>query len=184
MSELILLTDEELKKLIAENPTAENIQIIDIRDADEYAREHIPGSQNIPISQLSQVNLTSAQNKIVIFYCKLGNRTRAQQQRLSASGLSPIYCLSGGIEQWKRCGFAVVANPKAPLEIMRQVQIIAGSLMLLGIILAYSVATIFIFLSVFVGVGLIIAGVSGFCGMAKLLMYMPWNKSNCILNKE
>jgi hypothetical protein len=31
-------------------------------------------------------------------------------------------------------------------------------------------------LSAFVGAGLIVAGITGFCGMANLLLHMPWNR--------
>ncbi|MFM8604097.1 MAG: DUF2892 domain-containing protein [Cyanobium sp.] len=64
----------------------------------------------------------------------------------------------------------------APLPLMRQVQIAAGSLVLLGLILSNTVAPAWILLSWFVGAGLVFAGVSGFCGMARLLAVMPWNK--------
>ena len=63
-----------------------------------------------------------------------------------------------------------------PLPLMRQVQIAAGSLALLGVILGYTVSSIFFLLSGFVGAGLILAGVTGFCGMARLLDKMPWNR--------
>ncbi|MFN6353027.1 MAG: YgaP-like transmembrane domain [Cyanobacteriota bacterium] len=58
---------------------------------------------------------------------------------------------------------------------MRQVQIAAGSLMLLGLILSTTLAPAWILLSWFVGAGLVLAGLSGFCGMARLLALMPWN---------
>ena len=63
-----------------------------------------------------------------------------------------------------------------PLPLMRQVQIAAGSLALLGVILGYAVSSAFFLLSGFVGAGLILAGVTGFCGMARLLAIMPWNR--------
>jgi hypothetical protein len=56
------------------------------------------------------------------------------------------------------------------------VQITAGSLVLLGLILSTMVAPAWILLSWFVGAGLVFAGVSGFCGMARLLAVMPWNR--------
>jgi hypothetical protein len=40
------------------------------------------------------------------------------------------------------------------------------------------VAPAWILLSWFVGAGLVFAGVSGFCGMARLLAPMPWNRLN------
>ena len=59
---------------------------------------------------------------------------------------------------------------------MRQVQIAAGSLVLLGLGLCSWVAPAWILLSWFVGAGLVFAGISGFCGMARLLALMPWNR--------
>jgi hypothetical protein len=59
---------------------------------------------------------------------------------------------------------------------MRQVQIEAGSLVLLGIVLGVWVAPAFLGLSAFVGAGLAFAGLSGWCGVARLLALMPWNR--------
>jgi rhodanese-related sulfurtransferase len=59
---------------------------------------------------------------------------------------------------------------------MRQVQIAAGSLVLLGLILSHAVAPGWIALTWFVGAGLMVAGITGFCGMARLLAVMPWNR--------
>ena len=43
-------------------------------------------------------------------------------------------------------------------------------------LLSLWVAPAFIALSGFVGAGLMFAGISGWCGMAKLLALMPWNR--------
>ena len=59
---------------------------------------------------------------------------------------------------------------------MRQVQIVAGSLVLTGVVLGALVSPGFYALSGFVGAGLLFAGASGFCGMARLLAFMPWNR--------
>lgn len=59
---------------------------------------------------------------------------------------------------------------------MRQVQIAAGLLVLVGVILSLILNQWWITLSTFVGAGLTFAGISGRCGMAKLLAMMPWNR--------
>ncbi|MFN3400784.1 MAG: YgaP-like transmembrane domain [Ferrovibrio sp.] len=46
----------------------------------------------------------------------------------------------------------------------------------LGAVLAWFVSPWFILLSGFVGAGLMMAGLTGFCGMARLLAAMPWNR--------
>lgn len=84
--------------------------------------------------------------------------------------------LDGGLNAWEKAGLPVETNADAPLEIMRQVQIAAGSLVLIGVLLGFLVAPAWFGLSAFVGAGLTYAGVTGFCGMARLLMLMPWNR--------
>jgi hypothetical protein len=62
------------------------------------------------------------------------------------------------------------------MEIMRQVQISAGSLVVIGVLMGALLHPVFYALSAFVGLGLVFAGVSGFCGMARFLALMPWNR--------
>lgn len=63
-----------------------------------------------------------------------------------------------------------------PLPVMRQVQIAAGGLTLLSVVLRYTLHPTFFSVAGFIGAGLVFAGVSGFCGMARLLVHILWNK--------
>lgn len=148
--------------------------LIDIREADERAREHVPGARHNPMSRLSAVAPRDA--KAVIFHCRSGARTAANAQRLAAATPCEAYILAGGLEAWKKAGLPVTVDTRQPIEIMRQVQIAAGSLVLAGVALGVWVAPAFLALSAFVGAGLIFAGATGWCGMAKLLAVMPWNR--------
>jgi Protein of unknown function (DUF2892) len=56
------------------------------------------------------------------------------------------------------------------------VRIVAGSLVLIGVLLGWFVHRGFFGLSAFVGAGLVIAGIADFCGMGLLLAKLPWNK--------
>ena len=100
-----------------------------------------------------------------------------RRPRLAAAAGCEAYILEGGIDAWKRAGLPVLTDRRQPLEIMRQVQIAAGGLVLLGVALGIWVAPAFLGLSAFVGAGLVFAGVSGWCGMARLLALMPWNRA-------
>jgi hypothetical protein len=53
----------------------------------------------------------------------------------------------------------------------------AGSLVLIGLALAWAVHPAFIALSAFVGAGLVFAGITDTCGMAMMLAKMTWNRS-------
>jgi hypothetical protein len=59
---------------------------------------------------------------------------------------------------------------------MRQVQIGAGTLVLLGVLLGFAVSPVLFGLAVFVGAGLLVAGATGRCRMTGLLARMPWNR--------
>ena len=58
----------------------------------------------------------------------------------------------------------------------QQVQIGASSMILLGLALYLFVTPWGLLLPLFAGLGLMNAGVTGVCGMSKLLVRMPWNK--------
>jgi len=150
--------------------------LIDVREPDEHARERIVGARLVPLSRFEPRSLAGERGKTLVFHCNSGNRT-AQAAELLRMNHGQAYQLEGGLQAWKRAGLPVIADRTAPLPIMRQVQIVVGSLVLLGIVLALLVSPWFMALSAFVGAGLIVAGVTGFCGMANLLRHMPWNRA-------
>ena len=94
----------------------------------------------------------------------------------AAAGFTPCHILQGGLDGWRAAGLPTRLDRAQPLEIMRQVQLVAGGLVLLGVLLGFLVAPAFFGLSAFVGAGLMMAGATGWCGMAKLLQAMPWNR--------
>jgi rhodanese-related sulfurtransferase len=86
--------------------------------------------------------------------------------------------LEGGLTGWKSAGYPTRVDHTKPIELQRQVQIAAGSLILLGVLLSWLVSPFFVALSAFVGGGLVFAGLSGWCGMAHLLALLPWNRKS------
>lgn len=150
--------------------------LVDIREADEFARSHVAGALSRPLSQWEQAHLSIAPGGDVIFTCRSGARTSGACDRLAARVEGSAYVLDGGIDGWARSGLPLEVNRKAPMEIMRQVQIAAGLLVLVGVLLGFTVSAAWFGMAAFVGAGLTFAGLSGFCGMAKLLMLMPWNR--------
>jgi rhodanese-related sulfurtransferase len=160
-----LLTPTDAQAMIAKGA-----RLIDVRGADEFARSHIPGAVNMPLDALTSVPGDAP----VIFHCLTGNRTSVHKARLTAA-VPGSYILGGGLQAWKAAGLDVATTRGQPIEIMRQVQITAGSLVLLGVVLSLFVPG-FIWLSAFIGAGLVFAGASGWCGMAKVLKFLPWNR--------
>jgi rhodanese-related sulfurtransferase len=151
-------------------------ELIDVREPMEHARERIAGARLAPLSVFDGADLAPGDRRVAVFHCRSGNRTAQAADRLLATGFDEVYHLDGGIEAWKGAGLPVQVNRSAPIDLMRQVQIAAGSLVLLGVALGLLVTPWFLALSAFVGAGLVFAGVTGFCGMARLLARMPWNR--------
>lgn len=152
--------------------------LIDIRESDEHRREHIIGARLAPLSAIDAHDFDREHGKIAIFHCRSGMRTQANAAKLLGRGFRDAYALEGGIESWKIAGLPVHTNTHAPLEIMRQVQIAAGSVILTGVALGATVHPAFYALSAFMGAGLTFAGATGWCGLALLLKSMPWNRAS------
>lgn len=153
--------------------------LIDIRERDEHARERIPGARHHALSQLTTGSVVREGDDILVFHCRSGARTKGNAARLAvAAGACETYILEGGLDAWKKAGLPVTLDRSQPIDLMRQVQIGAGSLVLLGVLLGAFVNPDFYALSAFVGAGLLVAGTTGFCGMARVLALMPWNKRN------
>jgi rhodanese-related sulfurtransferase len=150
--------------------------LVDIREADEFARAHVKGALNRPLSDFESAHLTIEPERHVVFTCRTGMRTGANCDRLAARIDGQAYVLSGGLDAWRAAGLPVAEDRKAPLEMMRQVQIGAGGLALAGALLGFLVDPLWHLLSGAVGAGLLTAGVTGFCGMANLLALAPWNR--------
>lgn len=161
------ITPAEARRLVSGGA-----RLIDVRSPDEYARARIPGSENRPIDSIGRVGDAPA----VVYHCRSGMRTAANASQLAQASDCPAYLLEGGLDAWRAAGLPVAEDRKAPLEIMRQVQITAGALVVLGVVLGILFSTAFLGLSAFVGAGLVFAGTTGWCGMAKLLAAMPWNR--------
>lgn len=151
---------------------------IDIRSPAEYQREHIAGACCIPPAELDgKLPAAAADAQTLVFYCLSGMRTAQAAAVLAAAADGrTAYILEGGLQAWKKAGLPTVADRSAPIGIMRQVQIGAGSLVLFGVIGGMLFTPVLYWLAAFVGAGLLTAGLTGFCGMAKLLSHMPWNK--------
>jgi rhodanese-related sulfurtransferase len=154
----------------------DTVLLVDVREPAEHAGEKIPGSILLPLSKFNPARIPSDPNKKLVLYCRSGNRSTQAAQKLFAAGFTDVTHLSCGISGWKEQGFPTQVNKNAPISMMRQVQIVAGSLVFTGTVLGAFVSPAFLFLSGFVGAGLMFAGISDTCAMAMLLAKLPYNQ--------
>ena len=154
--------------------------VIDVREKEEFASERIANSINLPLSELARQApgvFKNLEGCSFLLMCRSGKRSglAKQQLELLAPG-SDLKVFEGGILEWKKQNKPTECSGSSVLPIMRQVQLVAGTLAFVGAILSWLVNPAWIVLSGVVGLGLMIAGATGFCGMAELLSRMPWNK--------
>jgi rhodanese-related sulfurtransferase len=150
------------------------VVLLDVREAAEHGREKIPGAIHTALSTFNPAQLP--QDRKVVLHCQSGRRSAQAAQKLLEAGFSEAIHLQGGISAWKQAGYQTEIDRKVPISMMRQVQIVAGSLVVLGTTLGTLVAPQFLLLSGFVGAGLVFAGVSNTCAMAALLAKLPYNQ--------
>jgi len=101
---------------------------------------------------------------------------RSAAERLEQAGYTNLTPIDGGTQRWQKLGLPVERCGRA-LSIERQVQIAIGSLLVLKVFLGFSVHELFFALTAMIGAVLIIAGTTRWCGMARLIAHMPWNRN-------
>lgn len=155
---------------------ADEIRLVDIRDVAEFAEVSIAGALLAPLPVVERQALQDAGSpeKPLVFTCRTGRRTEAAAAQLETLP-GAAYQMKGGIAAWEQAGLPVTRSASLPISMMRQIQICAGALVLVGVIGGMSWSPL-LWLAAFVGAGLFFAGVSGFCGLALLLAKMPWNR--------
>ena len=167
------VTPEELSRWLE----AGEAVLVDVREPFERAEERIDGSIAAPLSSFDAESIRDDRGGArVVFHCAAGGRSADAAARYAQNG-EAVYHLAGGINAWKAAERPTVRPARAPgFPVMRQVQIVAGSLVALGVALGLLVSPWFLAIPAFVGCGLVFAGASGWCGMALLLGRMPWNR--------
>jgi rhodanese-related sulfurtransferase len=153
-------------------------ELLDVRTSPEYAGAHVPGAKLIPLNEL-KVEAFLAKHKPgtpIFVLCQAGARASKAIEQLERAGCDDCVLVEGGTQAWIDAGLPVHRGVSRVLPLMRQVQIVVGSLAAIGAILALAVNTWFAILPLFLGCGLLFAGITGKCGMALMLARMPWNR--------
>lgn len=108
MAKIFEITANQFVNLAKEQP----LQLIDIREPNEYASENIASALSMPLSQLDINQLNAlAQEKTLVFHCLSGMRTFNNASRFAEVNAAEIFILTVGLNGWKRSGLVTVVNP-------------------------------------------------------------------------
>lgn len=90
--------------------------IVDVREADEFARVRVPGSVLVPMSEfVARCNELPADRPLLML-CQSGSRSATATAFLLRQGYAQVVNVSGGIVAWYQAGLPVVTTAPAPGE--------------------------------------------------------------------
>ncbi len=165
--------------------------ILDVRTKMEHAEKHIDLSHaHVPLDELIPTDFMMQhgldKDAHVYILCRSGKRASQAAEKFAAAGYFNVKVIEGGIIACEDCGHNVKnqgvelkaqgLKAKGPIPLERQVRIAAGLFTALGAALALTINPAFTVIPLFVGCGLIFAGITDRCGMALVLTKAPWNK--------
>jgi rhodanese-related sulfurtransferase len=160
--------------------SGENLPLLDVRTPAEHAEIHVPGVHLAPLDRLDPAQLAGvngfAKDQPVFVLCRSGNRAKQAAEMLERSGFAHCEVLEGGTVGWAEAGLPVNRGTSSVMSLERQVRIAAGAIVLTGALLAQFVDPAFIWLSGFVGAGLVFAAITDTCAMGMLISKLPWNQ--------
>lgn len=153
-----------------------SIVLLDVRSPAEFQAVHIPGSYNVPLDQVAEhrAEFWSVGAPIVLV-CRSGTRARQAETVLRDAGADRLHVLDGGVGAWQGAGLPVVRG-RAAWSVERQVRAIAGGLVTAAVLGGLLVWQPLVYLALLVGAGLLFAGLTDWCGLAKVLMLLPFNR--------
>jgi rhodanese-related sulfurtransferase len=166
--------------------------ILDVRTKMEHLEKSIAFPHtHVPLDELNPDDFMMRhgldKDSEVYILCRSGKRATQAAQKFLGAGYHNVYVIEGGIMACEDCGHNLKGhgvkspNPnnsttKRPISLERQVRITAGALTATGALLSFVVDPVFSLIPLFIGSGLIFAGITDRCGMALLLTKAPWNQ--------
>lgn len=179
MNEIKTMNPRSLNDIIERGQTA---HLIDVRTPAEYRSGHAVGAISVPLDQLDPDRLIerlgdteAGRTRPLFVTCQSGLRAEQAAQRLRQAGYDNVYQVDGGTEAWAKAGLPMQRCGSA-ISLERQVQIVIGTLLVLKVAFGFTVHELFFAAIPLIGAGLIIAGLTRWCGIARLIAMMPWNK--------
>lgn len=158
---------------------AGNVDLIDVRMPTEFRQIHAVCARNVPLVALDPHAVmrqrNGSANQPLYIICQGGTRSAQAYQRFIDAGFSNVVNVEGGTQAWAAAGLPVARGRKA-MSLQQQMQLTAGTMILIGVALGSRLSPSFYGLSAFVGAGMVFAGATGYCPLSSLIAKMPWNQ--------
>jgi len=103
--------DAQAVRALLTERTLHGVNLVDVREPEEFETGHIPGATLIPLGQLPNRLAELDPSKPTVVYCKMGGRGMAGAGILAGAGFADVSNLNGGIGGWD--GQAIEGAPEA-----------------------------------------------------------------------
>jgi rhodanese-related sulfurtransferase len=178
------------KNLLSVDP--KKAVFLDVRTAMEHSEKRLKyPHQHIVIDKANPENFAQQcsidKDAEIYVLCRGGGRAKIAAYQLASQGYTNVSVVEGGIIACEDCGLEIegseiqkpsyCASFKISIPLERQVRIVAGLFVFIGSVLALIFSPSFALIPLFVGAGLVFAGLTDQCAMALVLTKAPWNKS-------
>ena len=152
--------------------------VLDVRTVAEHDKMALTMPHwHVDIAHLNPVKFIKEHcldgTKTLYILCRRGGRGMTAAEKFIRVGFTNVAVIKGGILNAQKEGMAIVYSHSISME--RQVRIMAGSIVLIGIILGF-ISPWFYLISVLMGFSLIMGGIRGRCPLVYILSEMPWNQ--------
>lgn len=91
----------------------DDVQLLDVREDDEWTAGHINGAHHIPLSELPARTGELDKDRHVVTVCRAGGRAAKAAEFLGRSGWT-AEVMSGGMNAWAEAGLPVTTPDGAP----------------------------------------------------------------------
>jgi rhodanese-related sulfurtransferase len=139
------ITPSEMNKLLIAEP---DLFMVDVRTPLEFSEVHATKAHNEPLDSLHPKALFDSgklgKEEPIYLICRTGGRATKAAAKFAAQGFDQGVVVEGGTEAWATAGLPVERGAAKAISLERQIRIAAGSLVLLGVLLAYFVHPAFV----------------------------------------
>jgi len=98
----------DVATLAGERQGRENLQIIDVREREEWQEGHLSDAMHLPLSELTTRLPEIDRARPVVFVCRSGARSAKATELLVARGFTDVRNLTGGLIAWSQAGYPMV----------------------------------------------------------------------------
>ncbi|HNB89252.1 MAG: rhodanese-like domain-containing protein [Rhodocyclaceae bacterium] len=90
----------------------EDAQVLDVREAADFATGHLAGARNIPVAKFGEraADLEKLKAAPLIVCCETGIRSMKAVSTLKKQGFERVFSLDGGIAAWNKAGLPLTTK--------------------------------------------------------------------------